>query len=453
MKRYEVYRETESPFLEIVPEHWLDTRIRHAYTIKSIDNNQNEPLLSVFLNRGVVSYTDTDMKQVHKPSEDMSTYQLVEPGDFVLNNQQAWRGSVGVSSYRGIVSPAYIVMHPIMDNNSRFMNYMLRETACISQFVLASKGVGSIQRILSPVKLNSSIIVLPPRAEQDQIVRYLDWQVSKINRLIAAKRKQIDILLEQHKHIINDAVFHGIAENVSLCDSGIEWIGAIPTHWDTVRCKYIFKERDERSVAGEEEHLSMSQKYGLIPDSKLDERRMLSESYVGGKICYKDDLVLNRLKAHLGVFALSPQKGVVSPDYTVLVPNMEYIEPAYGEAVLKSDMCRRELRIRVRGIIEGFWRLYTDDFNTIVMPLPPLKEQKQIMEYLDTLRKSFVGLQRKLESEISTLKDLRTRLISDVVTGQVDVRGIEVPEYDSVEDVGEEQIELQEEMEEVICRF
>ncbi len=275
---------------------------------------------------------------------------------------------------------------------------------------------------------------VPPRAEQDQIVRYLDWQVSKINRLIAAKRKQIDILLEQHKHIINDAVFHGIAENVSLCDSGIEWIGAIPAHWDTVRCKYIFKERDERSVAGEEEHLSMSQKYGLIPDSKLDERRMLSESYVGGKICYKDDLVLNRLKAHLGVFALSPQKGVVSPDYTVLVPNMEYIEPAYGEAVLKSDMCRRELRIRVRGIIEGFWRLYTDDFNTIVMPLPPLKEQKQIMEYLDTLRKNFVGLQRKLESEISTLEDLRTRLISDVVTGQVDVCGIGVPDFEKVED-------------------
>lgn len=125
MKRYENYRMTSSPFLKEVPCHWTDTKIGHGYEIKSIGNNHGETLLSVFLNRGVVSYTDTNMKQVHKPSEDMSAYQLVEPDDFVLNNQQAWRGSVGVSAYRGIVSSAYIVMKPIMNNNPRFMNYII----------------------------------------------------------------------------------------------------------------------------------------------------------------------------------------------------------------------------------------------------------------------------------------------------------------------------------------
>ena len=282
--------------------------------------------------------------------------------------------------------------------------------------------------------MKTILLPVPPREEQDQIVRYLDWQVSKINRLIAAKRKQIAVLQEQQKHRISDAVLRGVGDNISLKDSGEEWIGEIPEHWNVIRCKYVFSERDERSVAGEEEHLSMSQKYGLVPDSKLDERRMLSESYAGGKICYEDDLVLNRLKAHLGVFALAPQKGVISPDYTVLVPNTERILPAYGEAVLKSDLCRRELRIRVRGIIEGFWRLYTDDFNTIVIPLPPLGEQQRIMDYLSALNEKFVALKQNLEQEIATLQDFRTRMISDVVTGQVDVRGIEVPEYEIVED-------------------
>ena len=308
---------------------------------------------------------------------------------------------------------------------------------------LLSKG-STNQTELQEFPLKNMPVPVPPRDEQDQIVRYLDWQVSKINRLIAAKRKQITVLQEQLKHCISDAVFRGISDDIILKDSGVEWIGTIPEHWSVIRCKYVFAERDERSIAGEEEHLSMSQKYGLVPDAKLDERRMLSESYAGGKICYKDDLVLNRLKAHLGVFALSPQKGVVSPDYTVLVPNTERILPAYGEAALKSDLCRRELRIRVRGIIEGFWRLYTDDFNTVVIPLPPLKEQEQIMEYLNTLNGKFTALKQNLEQEIATLQDLRTRLISDVVTGQMDVRSIEVPEFEYVGEVMEaNEVELE----------
>ena len=330
----------------------------------------------------------------------------------------------------GIITSAYTCISPT--ENAAYLRYLLHSYDTKKVFygfgggVRQSIGFKDIRHLQVPV---------PSRIEQDQIVRYLDWQVSKINRLIAAKRKQIAVLQERHKHCISDAVMHGIAEDAVQKDSGVEWIGTIPEHWSVIRCKYVFTERDERSVAGEEEHLSMSQKYGLVPDSKLDERRMLSESYAGGKICYKDDLVLNRLKAHLGVFALSPQKGVISPDYTVLVPNAERILPTYGEAVLKSDLCRRELRIRVRGIIEGFWRLYTDDFNTIVIPLPTLKEQRQIMEYIGALDEKSIVLKQNLEKEIVVLQDLRTRLISDVVTGQVDVQGIEVPEYEYVDDI------------------
>ena len=180
--------------------------------------------------------------------------------------------------------------------------------------------------------------------------------------------------------------------------------------------------------------MSMSQKYGLVPDSQLDERRMLSESYAGGKLCYKDDLVLNRLKAHLGVFALSPQSGVISPDYTVLIPNRERVLPTFAETVLKSDRCRGELRIRVRGIIEGFWRLYTDDFNTIVLPVPPIEEQAEIMEYIIEFRDKTKKYEDNLTQEISTLQEFKPRLISDMVIGKIDVRGIEIPECEFVEE-------------------
>ena len=375
--------------------------------------------------------------------ETYKKYTLIQPGDIMINglnlNYDFITQRVALVPSTGIITSAYICLRPRNSVNYRFYTYYLKALDALKVF----NGLGTgIRLTLSYDSIKNMVLPLPPREEQDQIVRYLDWQVSKINRLIAAKRKEIALLHEQHKRRISEAVLHGNDDGCCQKDSGVEWIGMIPEHWSVIRCKYVFTERDERSIAGEEEHLSMSQKYGLVPDSKLDERRMLSESYVGGKVCYKNDLVLNRLKAHLGVFALSPQKGVISPDYTVLIPNAERILPTYGEAVLKNDLCRRELRIRVRGIIEGFWRLYTDDFNTIVIPLPPLKEQEQIMKHLSALNNKFTALKQRLEQEINILHELRTRLISDVVTGQVDVRGIKVPDDEYINnEITEEEFE------------
>lgn len=375
--------------------------------------------------------------------ETYKKYTLIQPGDIMINglnlNYDFITQRVALVPSTGIITSAYICLRPRNSVNYRFYTYYLKALDALKVF----NGLGTgIRLTLSYDSIKNMVLPLPPREEQDQIVRYLDWQVSKINRLIAAKRKEIALLHEQHKRRISEAVLHGNDDGCCQKDSGVEWIGMIPEHWSVIRCKYVFTERDERSIAGEEEHLSMSQKYGLVPDSKLDERRMLSESYVGGKVCYKNDLVLNRLKAHLGVFALSPQKGVISPDYTVLIPNAERILPTYGEAVLKNDLCRRELRIRVRGIIEGFWRLYTDDFNTIVIPLPPLKEQAQIMKHLSALNNKFTALKQRLEQEINILHELRTRLISDVVTGQIDVRGIQVPDDEYINnEITEEEFE------------
>lgn len=432
MKQYEEYKPTGLEWFPAIPQHWkwnYLSQVAHEQTIKK-PVGEMYPVLTL-------SYGEIKRKpniDAGLVPSNYDNYQMLYAGNIVLrlidlqNDHTSLR--TGLVKETGIITSAYTCISPT--ENAAYLRYLLHSYDTKKVFygfgggVRQSIGFKDIRHLQVPV---------PSRIEQDQIVRYLDWQVSKINRLIAAKRKQIAVLQERHKHCISDAVMHGIAEDAVQKDSGVEWIGTIPEHWSVIRCKYVFTERDERSVAGEEEHLSMSQKYGLVPDSKLDERRMLSESYAGGKICYKDDLVLNRLKAHLGVFALSPQKGVISPDYTVLVPNAERILPTYGEAVLKSDLCRRELRIRVRGIIEGFWRLYTDDFNTIVIPLPTLKEQRQIMEYIGALDEKSIVLKQNLEKEIVVLQDLRTRLISDVVTGQVDVQGIEVPEYEYVDDI------------------
>lgn len=401
MKPYPDYFITPLPWLPNIPAHWELVRNKNIFEeTKDVvgDDIDAYPLLSL-TTKGIILHDVASGKG--KFPKDFNTYKIVKPGDmaFCLFDIDETPRTVGLSQYNGMLTGAYTIFHVANINpHYAYYYYLLLDN------VKAMRPLYSgLRKTINAGTFLSCKLPLPPRPEQDQIVRFWDWKVSSINRLISIKRKQIALLHERQRVYISHIVTHGLHNNVSTKNSGVEWIGDIPEHWQTMRCKYLLSERDERSQEGQEQHLSMSQKYGLVPDSQLDERRMLSESYAGGKLCYKDDLVLNRLKAHLGVFALSPQSGVISPDYTVLIPNRERVLPTFAETVLKSDRCRGELRIRVRGIIEGFWRLYTDDFNTIVLPVPPIEEQAEIMEYIIEFRDKTKKYEDNLTQEISTL--------------------------------------------------
>ncbi len=202
-------------------------------------------------------------------------------------------------------------------------------------------------------------------------------------------------------------------------DSGLLWLGQMPGHWETQRSKYLFRETDQRSVAGTEQRLSMSQRHGLIPSSQLEERRLVSESSVGGKLCEAGDLVLNRLKAHLGVLAVSPTHGVVSPDYTVLRP-IGTTNHHYFCAVFRSPHCGQELRRRAKGIVEGFWRLYTDDFYDIRVPVPPAEEQAAIVRFLDWANAKLDRTIRAKRKVIALLSEQKQAVVSRAVTRGLD---------------------------------
>ena len=441
MENYE-YTPTEAKWINKIPSHWECKKIGNLFTQRNekVSDKVYEPL-SVSKN-GVVPQLESAVK-----TDAGDNRKLVLKGDFVINSRSDRKGSCGVSPLDGSVSLINIVLKPRQSWNEKYVHYLMRCHLFSEEYYRNGRGIVADLWTTRYSEMKSILLPVPPRKEQDQIVRYLDWQTSKINRLIAAKKQQIHVLREQQQKLICEVITKGVHSDVGYKDSHIAWIGDIPSHWSAIRCKYLFRERDERSKEGMETHLSMSQKYGLVPDSQLDERRMLSESYAGGKLCYQDDLVLNRLKAHLGVFALAPQFGVISPDYTVLIPNTERIIPSFGEMVLKSALCRRELRVRVRGIIEGFWRLYTEDFYTIYLPVPPIEEQKEIMQYIDAQAKKASAIENALNREIELLHELRTRLISDVVIGQIDVRSIEVPDFELVEEAADEAEEPADEME------
>ncbi len=189
-----------------IPEHWCKYPISAIFYIKSKCGFCDEELLSVYLDKGVVKFSDVVEKRTNATSEDLSKYQLVEPGDFVLNNQQAWRGSVGVSKYRGIISPAYVILGMSDKLNWVFANSLLRDRSMVAMYYIASKGVGSIQRNLVWNKFKRMPIFIPPLPEQEQIVAYIKEKIDSIDAQIASVEKQIANLNEFKQSLISDAV-------------------------------------------------------------------------------------------------------------------------------------------------------------------------------------------------------------------------------------------------------
>ena len=199
--------------------------------------------------------------------------------------------------------------------------------------------------------------------------------------------------------------------------SGIPWLGDVPGGWGTCRVGYLMEEINRRSADGKEEPLSMSQKLGIVPSREIEVANPAS-SYVGAKIVAPGDLVLNKLKAHLGVFAISKYDGVVSPDYSVYRVNDD-VSASYLNYLFHTPVCISEFRRRITGVAVGFNRLYTSEFFKIQVPLPPLPEQRAIAERIDCEVARVDALRDKIKCEIERLGDYKKSLIAEMVAGRI----------------------------------
>ena len=414
-----------------VPEHWEIRTLRHLLRPVSERKRPDLPLLSVVRERGVILRDVENRDENHNfVPDDLTNYKVVRAGQFAMNKMKAWQGSYGVSRFDGLVSPAYFVF-ALQGVRGDFFHVAIRSRGYVPFFARASDGVRIGQWDLSQERAKEIPFLVPPPPEQGAIVRYLEHVDSRINRYIRVKQRLVELLEEQKQAIIHQAVTRGLDPNVRLKSSGVEWMGDVPEHWDVRRSRYVFREVDRRSREGLEMHLSMSQKLGLIPSSGIEAWRLVAESYIGAKLCEPGDIVLNRLKAHLGVFALAREAGMVSADYTILRPRID-VDSRYFEAVYRTTSCRVELRKRTKGIVEGFWRLYIPDFFEVPVPVPPVAEQFAITLYLDSALGDVDRSVERIKSELTLLNEYRTRLIADVVTGKLDVweAAADLPEVD-----------------------
>ena len=433
---YPHYKDSGIPWLGKIPSHWDVERAKWFFKKMERPVREDDDVVTCFRdgmvtlrkNRRVTGFTES-LKEIG--------YQGVRKGDLVIHIMDAAAGAMGVSDSDGKCTPVYIVATPNKGISTQYFAFLLREMARQKWIDALAKGIRERSVDFRYNTFGAQFLPVPPSPEQTAIAHYLEWINSRIQRLIRVRQKQMKLLEEQKQSVIQQAVTGDIDVRtgqpyLAYKDSSVEWLGKVPEHWDILRSKFIFREVDERSKTGLETHLSMSQKFGLIHSSRIGEKRLLSESYIGGKVCRENDLVLNRLKAHLGVFALAPKIGVVSPDYTILRAHIE-ISEKYFEYVLKTPTCRGEFIKRVKGIVVGFWRLYTNDFYDISLPVPPVEEQYEIVEGLEIKLQEIISSIEKLNERISVIREYRTRLIADVVTGKVDVCQVaaQLPEIES----------------------
>lgn len=261
---------------------------------------------------------------------------------------------------------------------------------------------------------------VPALADQQRMVTYLDTKLSEIDHQVSLLTSKRDAYLRLKKSIINHAVTRGLNPNVKMKDSGIEWIGEVPEHWEVKRMKDIFFERKELSLTGEEDLLSVSEFYGVArrkdkmnSDEEFESR---ADSLVGYKICKAHDLVINIMLAWKTGLGISDNDGIVSPAYAVY--EGRNIASHFYHYLLRSGMYVKEFKRHSKGIIDSRLRLYNDRFNNISAIYPPLPEQRAIATYLDDKCAKIDIIVSNLDKQISRYADLKRSLIDEVITGK-----------------------------------
>ena len=278
---------------------------------------------------------------------------------------------------------------------------------------------GSAKSTVASVRLpmlQNFVLCLPTTKEQTAIATYLDTQCAKIDEIIAQAKNSIEDYRQWKASIIYEAITKGLDQNIELKDSGIEWIGEIPADWAIIRVKNLLAEINDRSGSGLEQPLSMSQSLGVVPSSMIAVANPAT-SYIGAKIVQPNDLVFNKLKAHLGVFAVSSFRGLVSPDYAVYRAN-ERVDPKFLEYLFKTPNCIQEFKKYITGVGAGLSRLYTNDLFNIKVALPVVSVQRHIVEYLNGFCSQADALIYEKQSLIDDLEAYKNSLIYEVVTGK-----------------------------------
>lgn len=425
IKKYNSYKDSGIEWSGLVPESWGALPIRAIFEERNEKNEgrKTDFILSVTKDRGVIPYDEKGAIGNNK-SEDIERYKLVYPNDFVINKMNVVIGSLGMSKYFGAFSQVYLVYKPrTCEININYYSYIFSNPLFYKSLIKYCTGIMELRESLNKEDFKKLILPFPDHQTQTAIVEFLDKKTAFIDQAIKIKERQIELLKERRQVLIHKAITRGLNPNVQMRDSGVEWIGEIPLGWEVKKLKYILKERNERSITGAEPLLMMSQIHGLVVRADYHEKAEVAKTSEGNKIVHKDDLVFNKLKAHLGVFFKSTIdfNGLVSPDYAVYYSNGIIADLKYLELLFRCPEYLKQFICRITGIVEGLMRLYTHDLFDIAIPVPPINEQNEILSFIYSSETKITTAISLKEQEIEKIKEYKATLIHSAVTGKIKV--------------------------------
>jgi len=435
LKPYSTYRDSGVAWLGAVPAHWELWRNGRLFTKSGGTGFPELPILEVSLKTGlrVRDLKGSNRKQV---MAERAKYQCASEGDLVYNTMRMWQGAVGVAPVDGLISPAYVVARPVSGVESRYYEYLFRTDAYMGEVDRCSRGIVSDRNRLYWEQFKQLPSLVPSLEEQTAIVRFLDHADRQIRRYIRAKQKLVKLLEEQKQAIIHRAVSRGLNADVRLKPSGVEWLGEVPEHWEVITLKHIITRMEQgwspqcdAQQAGEGEWGVM--KVGCVNrdhfDSTQNKRLPLSLEPVPSLEIKHGDILVSRANTRdlLGLAALSenPRARLILCDKLFRFRALpDRADSRYLVYAIRGRTSRAQIESSTNGASDSMQNIGQGVIRNLWISLPSLREQQMIVAEIQGRTRMLDTRIAQEEREISLLREYRTRLIADVVTGKLDVR-------------------------------
>lgn len=442
---------TDTAWLPQIPAHWQLQKIDALFTERKTKVSDKDYAPLSVTKKGILPQLEHAAK-----SNDSDNRKLVKVGDFVINSRSDRKGSCGVSKLEGSVSLINLVLTPRSKLNSDYVHYLLRNYRFSEEYYRNGRGIVADLWTTRYNEMRTILLPVPPRAEQDQIVHFLDWKVSEINKLIRIKREQIKGYTEYEKKVINDKILHGL-RNETLKESGDQWLGKIPISWKVIKLGRFCSFQNGISESGDfftsgtpfvgygdvYRHLELPETVNGVAKANKQQQEMFS--------VHKGDIFFTRTSENIEEIGMAAvcnhtiEKAVFSGFLIRCRPRLQIINMDFMKYYLQIPAVRNHFSSMMNIVIRA--SLGQNLLKQMPVVVPSLEEQKEIAIYLDSLHEKFTRLIDATQKEISTMMELKNRLISDVVTGKIDVRNITVPECEHVDDVVDDDSENNEETE------
>ena len=356
MKAYSNYSATPLPWLPQIPSHWSLARNKNIFQeAKEIvgDNANAYPLLSL-TKKGIILRDVSSGKG--KFPKNFNTYKIVKPGDmaFCLFDIDETPRTVGLSNFDGMLTGAYTIFH-VSNINPRYAYYYYLSLDDVKAMRPLYSG---LRKTINTGTFLGTKIPIPPHDEQNQIVRFLDWKVSSVNRLINIKRKERKMIEAMKHSMVSGAVTYGLNPDVPMKFSGVKWLGDIPAHWQTIKLRQLLhpvsiKNHPELPL------LSVVREQGVIVrdiNDKEANHNYIPDDLSGYKVVKRGQFAMNKMKAWQGSYGISDYTGIVSPAYFIFgvsFDNLEYFHYAIRSKVYVNFFAQASDGIRVGQFTDG----------------------------------------------------------------------------------------------------